>query len=344
MSVSVLNTVDLLHKARLLADCGRPHALVTVVRAQPPTSAYVGAQAIVESDGTLHGWIGGGCAKGIVLKCAQDAIRTGVPRLVRISNDGTMEDPGVEVHAMPCASNGTIELFIQPIIQAPLLLVMGSTPAAMEICVFAQRVGLRVAATARDTASMADPEPVHVIEGFDAEAIAALQPSFVVVATQGDNDEAALEGALRSPAAAVLLIASRRKSEKLRRAMQLRGITDTQLARLHAPAGPDIHAQTPAEIALAAVAGVIAVRRSDAGQADLAPREMGPAPPPAAGVEAATYRNPVCGMAVDPACAKHVIDYGGEKHYFCCDGCKIEFERDPAKYAAIARKAAAEAT
>jgi xanthine/CO dehydrogenase XdhC/CoxF family maturation factor len=105
---------ELLDLARELNGRRAPYALVTVVRAIAPTSAYLGAQAIVLADGTLHGWIGGGCAKDVVIGAAQAAIAKGEPKLVRISNDGIQPDPDVEQHAMSCASNGTIELFIQP--------------------------------------------------------------------------------------------------------------------------------------------------------------------------------------------------------------------------------------
>ena len=103
-----------------------------MVRAVAPTSAYLGAQAIVLADGTLHGWIGGGCATGVVIGAAREAIATGEPRLVRISNDRIQSDADIEQHAMSCASNGTIELFIQPCSARSALCVLGTTPAADE--------------------------------------------------------------------------------------------------------------------------------------------------------------------------------------------------------------------
>jgi len=157
---------------------------------------------------------------------------------------------------------------------------------------------------------------------------------------------------LRTSAAAVLLVASERKAEKLRDAMHSRGIAPERLKALHAPAGPHIHAHTPLEIALGAVAGLVALRRElEHAAADAcAPCTAGdgegdnavPGVPPCesmASVESvvARYINPVCGMPVDIALAKHVVDHGGQRVYFCCDGCKIEFERLPEKYLAIAR-------
>ncbi len=340
----------LLQLALRLIEQQKPFAFATVIRAISPTSAYVGAQAIIEADGTLHGWIGGGCAKGVVVKAAQEAILgAGNPKLVRISNDGALTDADVENHAMPCASNGTIEFFIQSIVPAPLLVVLGAAPAAIEACALAKRMGLRVAAAATNTAPLSTMDLHQVIDSFDVAALDALGPSFVLVATQGEGDEAALEAALRTTAGSVLLIASERKAEKLRQAMRLRGITDERLAALHAPAGPDIHARAPVEIALAAIAAVVALRRAAEGEytpasAHSLTMSHGNESLASAPVPSNAYVNPVCGVVVDRALAKHVLEFGGLSHYFCCDGCKVEFEREPEKYLAIALRSQQGAT
>ena len=131
---------ELLEMARELNGRREPYALVTVVRAVAPTSAYLGAQAIVLADGTLHGWIGGGCAKDVVIGAAQSAIGMGEPKLVRISNDQIQPEEDVEQHTMSCASNGTIELFIQPYSPRSALCVLGNTPAADEARFLAERL------------------------------------------------------------------------------------------------------------------------------------------------------------------------------------------------------------
>lgn len=306
---------DLLGYAQTLNQRGERYAMVTVVRTTPPTSAYVGAQAIVLADGSLKGSVGGGCAKEVVSRAALEAMRSGEARLVLISNASHEALAGhVEQHPMRCASNGEIELFIHPHTPAPLLLVLGGTPTAEQARSFAGQCGFRV--TDRAT-------------GDDAGQIA-----IALVATQGEGDEDALEAALGSPARQVLLVASRRKAERLRDAMRLRGVTEARLAAIQAPAGPDIGAHSPAHIALAAVAGAVACWQQPPLQA---------AQPAAAAVALPAYVNPVCGIEVDPAAALHVVAYGGENFYFCCDGCKLAFERDPARYAAAqaARRVAA---
>ncbi|ABE35962.1 YHS domain protein [Paraburkholderia xenovorans LB400] len=341
-----MNDETLLQLEQRLIEEARPFAVVTVIRAAPPTSAWVGAQALVESDGALHGWIGGGCSRAIVIEAAQQTLRAGLPKRVRISNEPGRPEADVEAHAMPCASNGTLELFIQPTLPAPAVLVLGSTPTALEACELAQRVGLRVSAAANVTAPFAALGLSRVVQGFDVAVFEQIKPRLILVATQGDGDEDALEAALRSPAAAVLLVASQRKAERLRDAMRVRGIAPERLAALHAPAGPHIHAHTPQEIALGAVAGLVTLRReleqataADADARHLVSGEAVAALPPCE-APSARYLNPVCGMAVEIASAKHVLDYGGQRIYFCCDCCKLEFERRPGKYLAIAQRKA----
>ena len=331
---------QLLDMARELNAKDQAYALVTVVRAVAPTSAYVGGQAIVLADGALHGWIGGGCAKGVVIAAAQAAIASGKPRLVRISNDTLLPEEDVEQFTLACASNGSIELFIQPHGARGELCVLGHTPAADEARFLAQRLRIGLTETPGEAA-------------------------IVLVATQGQGDEAALEAALRSAAKQVLMIASRRKADALRGVMRSRGIDEARIAKLQAPAGPDAGAKTPAEIALLAIAGVLAWLRGRATlPASTAQAEQGaqgaqsaqaaqavqsdpraatsaaaprrppqalPTPAPAAG----QFVNPVCGMAVNMASATHVETYAGADYYFCCDGCWITFRQDPAQYAAL---------
>lgn len=319
---------DILEMARELNNRREPYALITVVRAVAPTSAYIGAQAIVLADGTLHGWIGGGCAKDVVIGAAQSALGNGEPKLVRISNDRIRPEEDVEQYTMSCASNGTIELFIQPYSPRSALCVLGNTPAADEARFLAGRLRIRLTDTP-------DEAPI------------------VLIATQGQGDEDALERALKSPATSVLMIASRRKAERLRDVMRMRGVDEGRLARLVAPTGPDAGAKTPGEIALVAIVGVLAFLRGRAQlpavvqtasvAADapgLAPHRPDSRPEVNAVAPGTKFVNPVCGMAVDTAAPKHIEHYEGGTYYFCCDGCLTTFRLDPAKYAAIHRASA----
>jgi xanthine dehydrogenase accessory factor len=305
---------DILEMARELNSRGEAYALVTVVRAIAPTSAYLGAQAIVLANGTLHGWIGGGCAKSVVISAAQVAIERGDPKLVRISNDEIYPEEDVEHYAMSCASNGSVELFIQPYSVRSALCVLGNTPAADEARFLAERLRIRLTDTP-------DAAPV------------------VLVATQGQGDEDALAAALRSPARHVLMIASRRKMEKLQAVMRMRGIEESQFARVQAPAGPDAGAKTPGEIALVAIVAVLALLR---GRGTLLANTVEDASEPSAltaprSVPEGKFINPVCGMPVSTVNPLHIEQYEGVSYYFCCEGCRTTFLQDPAKYAAIQR-------
>jgi xanthine dehydrogenase accessory factor len=307
-----MGVTEVLERTRDLTARAMPHAVVTVVRAIAPTSAYVGAQAIVLADGTIQGWIGGGCTQGVVVDVAKAAINTGEPKLIRITNDRLQDADEVEQHVMSCASNGTIELFIQPYSAGHALYVAGRTPAAEEARFLAERLRIRLVSSVADA-------------------------RVVLIATQGEGDEAALESALRSPASHILMIASHRKAEKLRDLMRIRGIDAAQLARLEAPAGPDAGAKTPSEIALVALTAVLARLRGRI----LTSVERGPqrveAPDSgrAATARADGFVNPVCGRTIDTANPKHVEQYDGTSFYFCCDGCWNTFRGNPAKYASI---------
>ena len=298
-----MNDESLDSLARELNARGEAYALVTVVRAVAPTSAYLGAQAIILADGTLSGWIGGGCARDVVVSAALGTIRSGEPKLVRISNERVYAEEDVEQYRMSCASNGSVEVFIQPYSVHSALCVLGDTPAAAEARFLAERLRIRLADV-------------------------AAAPPVVLVATQGQGDEAALEAALRSPARKVLMIASRRKADTLRALMRTRGLSELQLARLEAPAGPSAGAKTPGEIAMVAMVGVLAALRSH----DQPAVER---PPARSGATPAQFVNPVCGVAVSTEHPKHVEVYAGLSYYFCCDGCRDTFLKDPARYSAI---------
>jgi xanthine dehydrogenase accessory factor len=318
---------ELMQLAQSLNERDEPYAMVTVVRVGAPTSAYVGAHAIIRRDGTLCGWIGGACASEIVIAAAVEAIATGKPMLVRIANDVRQPEPDLLQRAMACSSDGMIELFVQPYGAGTSLCVLGDTPAADEARFFARRLGIRL------------------VDSVKQAAVALL-------ATQGADDALALEAALASPAQHVLMIASHRKAERLREVMRMRGVNEDRLAQLQAPAGQDAGARTPSEIALVAIAGVLAllrgkgasqVERIEQRSAEAATRGA-PTTPAATGAaphgrQSGTFINPVCGMAVSTAAALHVEQYDGEDYYFCCDGCLKTFRQEPARYAAIRRAA-----
>jgi xanthine dehydrogenase accessory factor len=339
-----MKSPDLLELARELTRQNQPHAWITVISVTSPSSSYVGAQAIVRSDGELSGWIGGGCVQSAARAAALRSIESAVPQRLRLSNT---KDPteAIDVRPMACASNGEVELFIQPAAVAPRLRIYGSTPIVRIAAWLAREADFDpltdqeaadVDALANSSAAKAKsalalaPASTSTSGLVSPSSLAAHRETYALIATQGEGDESALEAALRSCARAVLVIASKRKAERLRTAMKLRGISPERIDAMHAPAGPDIGAVTPNEIALAAVAGLVALRRGHAPSQHVPPAHTSVETQPVTG-----YVNPVCGAVVDPARALSSLTMSGQTHYFCCQGCRTEFERDPEKYLEI---------
>lgn len=326
----MLESDAVLEKAASLQAAGKPFALATVVRSESHTSAKPGAKAVVEPDGTLHGWVGGGCAQPAVIKMARKSLEDGEARLIRISptRDEAVEE-GIIDFGMTCHSGGTLDIFIDPVLARPSLLVIGGSPAAQAVSALASRVGFAV--TAADPGASAEmfPDADRVSDGLDAEVLAGAKPPFVVVATQGKRDESGLEAALGTGAGYIAFIASSRKAEKLRLYLKERGHEADRIAAIVSPAGVDIGAVTPEEIALSVLAGVVQARRGAAKPGMAAGAGTAAAPSPEAPAEAI---DPVCGMSVDIATAEFASEHGGHRYYFCCGGCRHMFEQSPEKY------------
>ena len=240
---------DVLDEAYDLRARGQAFALATVVRTVAMTAAKAGAKAVIRADGSISaGWIGGGCARAAVLRAACDALADGQARLVSIQP----EDALAEHHAEPgelrdgllyarntCPSRGTMDVFVEPVRPRPLVLVSGTSPVAVAVADLLPRFGFAVT----------------------AEASAAEQPGFAVVATQGRGDLRALQVALARVGGHVAFVGSHRKGAVLRAALLAAGADPERVARLRAPAGLDIGAVTPEEIALSIVAELVEVRR-----------------------------------------------------------------------------------
>jgi len=314
---------NVLDKATALRAAGKPFALVTVVRAEAPTSAKPGAKALVDAAGNIEGWIGGGCAQPAVVKTVKQALADGRPRLIRISpgRDGQVEE-GIVAYGMSCHSGGTLEIFIDPVLPRPVLAILGASPAAQSLAGLAPRVGFEVAAAAPGAGAELFPDAASVAGDF---VLPRPVPRLVVVATQGKGDEEGLEAALAAGAPRIWFIASRRKAEKLRTYLKERGHDPARVDAIVAPAGYDIGAATPAEIALSVLAAVVKAMRSEAPAMDAGPAEV-PAAAPAQAID------PVCGMTVDPATARHRSEYQGNSYYFCCPHCKHAFDKRPEEF------------
>jgi xanthine dehydrogenase accessory factor len=314
------NTIlELAHK---LTQAGEPFVLATVVWCEKPTSAKSGAQAIIQADNTITGWIGGSCAQPVVLREALRIMREGDDAyLLRLgAPEVGIERSGVRVFPMSCTSGGILDIYMEPHLPQPQLLLIGDSPVI---------AALSKLATVLDFT-------VSKIDSIDLSNFNIDERTYILVATHGQYDEDALEQALRSSAAYVGMVSSHRRAEACREFLRASGLTEQQIARLKAPAGLDIGAVTPQEIAASILSELVQVCR----RGPLVDRE----PSPSAGEEhresgqnslvsnPETAHDPVCGMIVEIGTARHRSILDGRDYYFCCPACKRLFERNPQEY------------
>ena len=300
------SAAEVLVQAGRLAGEGRPFALATVVSVVRPASTHRGDRALITPDGRLTGWVGGACSEPLVVREALRALADGRPRLLRIGPPGQAAPAGagdVVVAESRCASEGVVEVLIEPQLPAPLLAVAGEGPTARTLAALARTIGWRVTG--------------EVTDGVDA----------VVVATMGHGDEDAVAAALRAGAGYVGLVASARRAAAVLGALREQGFDAAALARVRSPAGRDLGPLSPEEIAVAVLAELVAWRH-----ARPAAGAGAPAAPPAEALD------PVCGMTVALGAAAGTAVHGGVTYAFCSPGCRARFEADPGRYASSAGK------
>lgn len=313
---------DLLALAHDLARQGEPFALATVVRCERPTSAKPGAKALIRADGQMWGWIGGSCAEPVVVREALRALRDGQPRLIALVGEGGAgpgRREGVLEYPMPCHSGGTLEIYVEPVLPSPQLLLVGRGPVVQTLAALAEALNFAV------TPISPERSPGVDLVGQELARTRITPRTFVVVATHGTFDEEALEQALRSEAGYVSLVASRKRADAVVEALRARGVPADRLGRLKAPAGLDIGAVTPEEIAVSILAEIVQVARSQKIEVrfgETTAEEMG----------ATEARDPVCGMVVEVAAARYRSEVSGRSFYFCCARCQQAFDQDPTRY------------
>jgi len=252
-------------------SAGEPFALATVVRTVAATAAKAGAKAVILPDGTIsEGWIGGGCARAAVIKAAKDALSDGQSRLVSVQPPDLLADRGVEPGEEQegvrfaknmCPSQGTMDIFVEPVLPRPQVVICGSSPVAVAVADLAKRTGFAVTVCAPAAEQPAFGDADRRIEGY-ALPVDEAASRYVVVSTQGRGDEAALLAALAVDVDYVAFVGSRKKAEALKATLAERGVPAERLAKLKAPAGLDLGAITPDEIAISILAEIVAVRRS----------------------------------------------------------------------------------
>jgi xanthine dehydrogenase accessory factor len=255
--------------------------LATVVRTVSVTAAKAGAKAIIRPDGTIvAGWIGGGCAKGAVLKAAREALVDGEPRMVSVQPENLLAElgvkpgetrEGVRFASNMCPSKGTMDIFVEPVLPHPSLVILGASPVALSLAAQARQLGYHVALAAPAADLTAVPDADVVVDGFEPRYLNNAR-RFVVVSTQGKGDEAALKQALAIEATYHAFVGSKRKMTALRDKLIAVGLDPAAIDRVKAPAGLDLGAITPEEIAMSILAEITVERRRGQRDANSDPR------------------------------------------------------------------------
>ena len=311
-------TDELLALAAELERRGEAFALATVVRCEAPTSAKSGAKVLVREDGSVQGWVGGACAEPVVVREALQALRDGRPRLIGLYGEGGRalgRTEGLLEYGMTCHSGGTLEIYVEPYLPKPQLVLVGHGPVIETLATLGRAADFSIVTLGED------PLPAGLAP------LGLTRRASVVVATHGDSDEEVLDRVLRTDAGYVSLVASRRRAAVIFERLKTRGAPPDRLARLKAPAGLDIGAVTPEEIAVSILAEIIQHRRG---------QKLGGAEPesPATVAVRIESRDPICGMTVDSVTAKYRSELSERTVYFCCRHCKEMFDQDPERYRA----------
>ncbi|WP_375775898.1 XdhC family protein [Bradyrhizobium sp. ma5] len=244
--------------------------LATVVRTVSVTAAKAGAKAIIRPDGTIvAGWIGGGCARGAVLRAAREALIDGEPRMVSVQPENLLAELGVKAGESKdgvrfasnmCPSKGTMDIFVEPVLPNPSLIILGASPVALSLAGQARQLGYHVTLAAPSSDVFVPPDADVILDGFEPKDLHQAR-RFVVVSTQGKGDEIALKMAVAIDATYHAFVGSKRKMAALRDKLVADGLEPAVIDRVKAPAGLDLGAITPEEIAMSILAEITIERR-----------------------------------------------------------------------------------
>lgn len=315
---------------------GEPYATAIVVRNEPPSSGKPGDKAIITTDGVIHGWIGGGCAQPVIIKEAKIALEEGKSRLVRITpNMDTNVENGIILYNMTCHSGGTLDIFIEPVLPQPQLVIIGRSVIAQKLAKVAKALDYTTTIMASGAHKDLFPQATSIIPNLDITQIKVTPSTYIIVSTQGENDEEALEQVLKTNCSYIAFIASQKKFKSISNFLIDSGVSQDQIDRIRVPAGIDINAKTPSEVAISILAEIIMVKRNikmkDLDSADEKEIELiiEEAPKPSEAIDL------ICNMTVNIATAKYTSEHAGKMYYFCCAGCKQTFKKNPEKYISL---------
>ncbi|MGH8971821.1 MAG: XdhC family protein [Acidimicrobiia bacterium] len=312
--------LDVFEIARQLSERGEHYALATVVWRRGPSSGKAGYRAVITATGEVRGWVGGACAEPVVVREALQAINEGTPRLVFLGSPEELrsEVDGVIQVPISCHSEGALKIFIEPVPRGPDLVVVGRSPMVHALAALAGTLGWWTTVV-DDGGSPEDwPEADRVVTTLDLAAAGVGSRSALLIATQGHYDEEALEAAVQTSAGWLGVVASHRRAETLLGYLRDRGFPDEVLAGVRAPAGLDLGHVSHEEIAVAILAELVQFKAAGGLAGNAAEERV------VSLSEEAT--DPVCGMTVTVAGARHRTEHAGDTYYFCGAGCQASFE------------------
>ena len=309
----------LLEVAARLLDQRQPYAVATVVRRERPSSATPGNTALITGDGTVYGFIGGSCTQPEVVRHALAALGDRSPRLLSFGGSPDGREDMVMV-PMSCGSEGKVEVHVNPVFPAPQLVVAGDSPIARAVARLGEAMGYEVA---------------EGLDGLDGPRAAGSERApgarlYAVVATMGQGDEEAVERLIGARPDYLGVVVSPKRMLQVREYLGGRGICGSRIAEVHGPAGLDIGAERPEEVAVSILAEIVALGAAEARATEEAAAEERAAP--AGAPETAT--DPVCGMTVPTDGSRPSFTHQDNTYHFCCPGCRARFEADPAAYLA----------
>ena len=303
---------DFYQQLARLRDEDVPFVLATVVAYKSPQSAKPGSKAIIRADGEMIGWVGGGCVQPIVLREAKQVLQSGKPKLLTISPDEPRDDwKGVGSYRMTCEGGGSLEIYLEPFLPKPQLLIVGRSPVAQTVAHLGHILDFKVIVADPEVKNELFPDADLLLTDVSAVRDHIDENSFVVVATMGNGDEEGLLAVIGTRPRYLGLVASEKKSQALFEYARETGAGDEDIAAFKCPAGVEIGSETMAEIALSVASEIVRVRRSSSEQA----------------AELRVAKDPVCGMTVDIENAKYTSVVNDETIYFCCLRCKETFDR-----------------
>ena len=311
---------DVLQIARTLSERGERFALATVVWRRGPSSGKTGYRAVITATGEVRGWVGGACAEPVVVREALAAMEENAPRVVFIGRSEELagEDrDGTILVPISCQSEGALKIFIEPVPRGPDLVIIGRSPMVHTLAAMANVLGWRTTVVDDNGHPEDWAEPDRMLPALDLEAAGVGTRTAVVVATQGHYDEEALEQAVTTDAGWLGVVASQRRAASLLDHLRGRGVPEDALKRVNAPAGLNLGHVSHEEIAVAILAELVQFRAAGGLQAGA---DAGAAPVRTEAID------PVCGMTVQVAGARHHLERGGQTFYFCCAGCMTTFE------------------